>query len=94
MKIKPLGERVLLKRTKEENMLGGIIIPDASKDKSQKAEVLAIGTGRIDEYGKLVPFNLKVGDIVVIPAYGGALVKIENEEYLLLDDSSVLGVIS
>ena len=67
MKIKPLGERVLLKRIEEaEQIRGGIIIPDSAKEKSQEAEVVALGTGKKDESGKAVPFNVKKGDKVLL----------------------------
>ena len=72
MKIKPLGERVLLKRIEEDEQIrGGIIIPDSAKEKSQEAEVVALGTGKKDDNGKAVPFNVKKGDKVLLPQYGG-----------------------
>ena len=85
MKIKPLGERVLLKRIEEaEQIRGGIIIPDSAKEKSQEAEVVALGTGKKDESGKAVPFNVKKGDKVLLPQYGGTPVKIDGVEYILV----------
>ena len=74
MKIKPLGERVLLKRVEEDEQIrGGIIIPDSAKEKSQEAEVVALGTGKKDDNGKTIPFNVKKGDKVLYHAAAGAL---------------------
>jgi chaperonin GroES len=95
MKIKPLGERVLLKRIEEdEQVRGGIIIPDSAKEKSQEAEVVALGTGKKDDSGKVVPFNIKVGDKVLLPQYGGTPVKVDGAEFILIDEDSILGVIA
>jgi chaperonin GroES len=95
MKIKPLGERVLLKRIEEdEQVRGGIIIPDSAKEKSQEAEVIALGTGKKDDDGKLVPFNVKVGDKVLLPQYGGTPVKVDGVEFILIDEDSIMGVIA
>ncbi len=93
MNIKPLGERVLLKRIEEaEQVRGGIIIPDSAKEKSQEAEVIAVGTGKKDKDGKVIPFNVKKGDKVLLPSYGGTTVKIDGTEYILVDEDSILGV--
>jgi chaperonin GroES len=95
MKIKPLGERVLLKRIEEdEQVRGGIIIPDSAKEKSQEAEVVALGTGKKDENGKVIPFNVKKGDRVLLPGYGGTPVKVDGVEYILIEEDSILGVIA
>ncbi|NBB79187.1 MAG: co-chaperone GroES [Verrucomicrobia bacterium] len=95
MKIKPLGERVLLKRIEEdEQVRGGIIIPDSAKEKSQEAEVVALGTGKIGEDGKKAAFNVKVGDKVLLPQYGGTPVKVDGEEFILIEEDSILGVIA
>lgn len=95
MKIKPLGERVLLKRIEEdEQVRGGIIIPDSAKEKSQEAEVVALGTGKKDENGKAIPFNVKKGDRVLLPGYGGTPVKVDGVEYILIEEDSILGVIA
>ena len=94
MKIKPLGERVLLKRIEEaEQVRGGIIIPDSAKEKSQEAEVVALGTGKKDESGKAIPFNVKKGDKVLLPQYGGTPVKIDGVEYILVDEDNILGIV-
>lgn len=93
-KIKPLGDRVLVKHVEEsEQVRGGIIIPDSAKEKPQEAEVVAIGSGKKDENGKAQPFEVKVGDRVLISKYGGTEVKIDEEKYLLLREDDILGVI-
>ena len=94
MKIKPLGDRVLLKRVEEdEQVRGGIIIPDSAKEKSQEAEVVALGTGKKDDNGKVIPFNVKKGDKVLLPQYGGTTVKIDGIEYILVEEDSILGIV-
>ena len=94
MKIKPLGERVLLKRVEEDEQIrGGIIIPDSAKEKSQEAEVVALGTGKKDDNGKAIPFNVKKGDKVLLPQYGGPAVKIDGIEYILVEEDSILGIV-
>jgi len=94
MKLKPLGDRVILKPLKEEEKVkGGIIIPDTAKDKPQKGKVVAVGPGRLDEEGKRIPIDVKVGDSVIYSKYAGSEVKIEDEEYLILHDSDILAII-
>ena len=94
MKTKPLGERVLLKRVEEDEQIrGGIIIPDSAKEKSQEAEVVALGTGKKDDNGKAIPFNVKKGDKVLLPQYGGTTVKIDGIEYILVEEDSILGIV-
>lgn len=94
-KIKPLGDRVLVKMIDEsEQVRGGIIIPDSAKEKPQEAKVLALGTGRVDDSGKAVAFNVKVGDKVLISKYGGTEVKIDGEALTLLREDDILGVIA
>ena len=90
MKIKPLGERVLLKRIEEDEQIrGGIIIPDSAKEKSQEAEVIAIGTGKADDK----PFFVKKGDRVLMPQYGGTAVKLDGVEYTIIEEDNLLGVV-
>jgi len=94
-KIKPLGQRVLVKRLEEEEKsAGGIIIPDAAKEKPQEAEVVALGTGGKDEDGKTIEFTVKKGDKVLISKYGGTDVKLDGQDYLIISESDILGVIS
>ncbi|HBO57977.1 MAG: co-chaperone GroES [Verrucomicrobiota bacterium] len=90
MKIKPLGERVLLKRIEEDEQIrGGIIIPDSAKEKSQEAEVIAVGTGKADDK----PFFVKKGDRVLMPQYGGTAVKLDGVEYTIIEEDNLLGVV-
>ena len=95
MKIKPLGDRVLVKPAEAgEETKGGIIIPDTAKEKPQEGTVIEVGTGRLDEDGKVIPFNVKKGDRVLLPKYGGTEVKIDDEEYQIVREEDILGVIS
>jgi len=93
--IKPLGQRVLVKRIDAEAMsAGGIVLPDTAKEKPQEAEVISLGTGGKDEDGKTIEFTVKVGDKVLISKYGGTDVKIDGEEMLIVSESDILGVVS
>jgi chaperonin GroES len=92
--IKPLGDRVLVKPLEEKEISkGGIIIPDAAKEKPQEAEVLALGTGKRDDDGKLVEFTVKVGDKILVSKYGGTEVKVEGESYTIMREDDILGII-
>ncbi len=93
--IQPLGDRVLVQQVEEsEQVKGGIIIPDSAKEKPQEAKIIALGTGRRDEAGKVIPFEVKVGDLVLTSKYGGTEVNIDNEKYMLLREDDILGVIN
>ena len=94
MKIRPLGERVLIELVKEEEVSkGGIIIPDSAKEKPQEGKVIAVGTGKLDENGKVVPFNVKKGDLVLMPKYGGTEVKIDDKEFQIVREDDILAII-
>ena len=94
MKIRPLQDRVLLRRVEEEEKTaGGIIIPDTAKEKPQEAEVVAVGPGRIEE-GKHVSLEVKKGDKVLIGKYSGTEVKLDGEEHLILREEDILAVLS
>lgn len=94
MKIQPLGDRVLVEPVKEEEARkGGIIIPDTAKEKPTNGKVIAIGTGKLDDNGKKIPFNVKVGDKVLMPKYGGTEVKIDDKEYQIVREEDILGVV-
>lgn len=94
MKVKPLGERILLKRIEpEEVKKGGIIIPDTVKEKPQQAGVIAVGPGKIDENGKRIPMDVKKGDKVLFGKYAGSEVEIDGEEYLIVQQDDILGII-
>lgn len=92
--IQPLGDRVLVKQVEEkEQIKGGIIIPDAAKEKSQEAQVVALGTGKIDDNGKRGAFEVKVGDKVLIAKYGGTEVKMGDEKFTLLREEDILAIL-
>jgi chaperonin GroES len=93
--IKPIGDRVLVKHIEEkEQARGGIIIPDSAKEKPQEAEVIALGTGKKDDDGKAQPFEVKVGDRVLISKYGGTEVKLDDVKFVLVREDDILGVIA
>lgn len=95
MNIQPLGDRVLVEPLKEEaTTKGGIIIPDTAKEKPQQGKVIAVGTGKIDDNGNKVPFNVKKGDLVLMPKYGGTEVKVDGKEYQIMREEDILGVIA
>jgi chaperonin GroES len=92
--IKPLSDRVLVQPLEEkETKKGGIIIPDTAKEKPQEGQVVALGTGKRDEDGKLIEFTVKKGDKVLISKYGGTEVKIDGESYLIMREDDILGII-
>ena len=92
--IQPIGDRILVQPMEEnEQVKGWIIIPDSAKEKPQNAKVIALGTGKTDKDGKKVPFEVKVGDIVLISKYGGTEVKLDGEKFTLLREDDVLGII-
>ena len=94
-KIKPLGDRVLIRAIEEgEQVKGGIIIPDSAKEKPQEAEVVALGTGKKDDNGKVIKFSVKVGDRVIVSKYGGTEVKFDEQEYSLVREDDILGIVS
>ncbi|WP_105317788.1 co-chaperone GroES [Thermus tenuipuniceus] len=92
--IKPLGERVVVKRIEEEpKTKGGIVLPDTAKEKPQKGKVIAVGSGRILDNGQKVPLEVKEGDIVVFAKYGGTEIEIDGEEYVILSERDLLAVL-
>jgi len=92
--IKPLGDRVLVQALEEKEVKkGGIIIPDTAKEKPQEGQVVALGTGKRDEAGKLIEFTVKKGDKVLISKYGGTEVKVDGEAYLIMREDDILGII-
>jgi chaperonin GroES len=94
MKIRPLGDRILVKRIEEEEKTsGGIIIPDTAKEKPQEGKVIAIGQGRRTDDGKLLPLDVKRGDRVLFGKYAGTDVTIEGEEHLIIREDDVLGIV-
>ena len=93
-KIRPLRDRLIVKRLEdEEKTTGGIIIPDSAKEKPQAGEVIEIGNGKILEDGKVVPLEVKKGDRVLFGKYSGTEVKIDGEDFLILKEEDVLGIV-
>ena len=94
MNVKPLGDRVLVQAIEQDEVKkGGIIIPDTAKEKPQEGKVVAIGTGKRDDNGKLIPFEVKKGDRVLISKYGGTEIKVDGKDYLIMREDDILGVI-
>ena len=93
--IKPIGDRVLVQHLEEkEQVRGGIIIPDSAKEKPQEAKVIALGTGKKDDAGNTAPFEVKVGEMVLLSPYGGSEVKLDGQKYKLVREDDILGVIA
>jgi len=94
MKIRPLQDRVIVKRiAEEEKTKGGIIIPDTAKEKPQEGKVVAVGKGKMSDEGKLIPLDVKVGDRILFGKYSGSEVKVDGEEHLIMREDDILGVI-
>jgi chaperonin GroES len=94
MKIRPLQDRVIVKRVaEEEKSKGGIIIPDTAKEKPQEGKVVAVGKGKVDDSGKLRALDVKAGDRILFGKYSGTEIKLEGEEHLILREDDILGVI-
>jgi chaperonin GroES len=94
IQLRPLGDRVLIKSVeKKEELRGGLIIPDTAKEKPQEGEVMAAGKGKTGDDGKLVPMDVKVGDRILYGKYSGTEVKIEGQEYLIMHQDDILGVV-
>ncbi|MCX6356557.1 MAG: co-chaperone GroES [Candidatus Aureabacteria bacterium] len=95
MKVKPLGDRILVQRLEEDGVKkGGIIIPDTAKEKPMQAKVIEVGPGKRNEDGKLIPLEVKKGDTVLIGKYAGNEVTVNDKEYLILREEDVLAVVS
>ncbi len=94
VKIRPLGNRVLLRRLEQEEKLkGGIIMPDTAKKKQESAEVVAVGSGKKDKNGQLIPVPVQVGDVVLMDKYSGQEVTIEDEEYVIVRSDDIIAVV-
>jgi chaperonin GroES len=95
VKFIPLHDRILVQRVEEEETTrGGLVIPDTAKDKPQEGEVIAVGKGKINEEGKVRPLDLKEGDRILFGKYAGTEIKLEGEEFLIMREDEVLGVLS
>ncbi|MEM7052786.1 MAG: co-chaperone GroES [Acidobacteriota bacterium] len=94
MNIRPLHDRVVVKRLEQqEQVRGGIIIPDTAKEKPQEAEVIAVGPGKVTDEGKRSPMDVKAGDRILIGKYSGSEIKIEDEDYVILREDEILAVV-
>jgi chaperonin GroES len=94
MKIRPLHDRILVKRMEEQEVRkGGIIIPDTAKEKPQEGKVIAVGNGKVGEDGKKIPLDVKAGDRILFGKYSGNEVKIEDEEYVIMREEDVLAIL-
>jgi len=94
MKLKPLQDRILVQRVEEEaKTKGGIIIPDTAKEKPAEGKVIAVGNGKTGDDGKRIPLEIKAGDRVLFGKYSGTEVKVEGEEYLIMREDDILGII-
>jgi len=94
MKFRPLGDRVLVKRVKEEERTkGGIIIPDTAKEKPQEGKVIAVGKGKLNEDGKLIALEVKAGDKILFGKYSGNDIKLEGEDLIIMREDDVLGIL-
>lgn len=92
-KIRPLADRVVVKLVKDEKTAGGIFLPDTAQEKPQTGEVLAVGSGKKTDDGKVIPVDVKVGEKVLFAKYSGTEVKLDGEAYLLLAEKDILGVV-
>ena len=94
MKVRPLHDRIIVQRIDEgEQKVGGIIIPDTAKEKPQQGKVIAAGKGKVKDDGKVVPMDVKKGDLILFGKYGGQEIKLDGEEYMIMLEEEVLGVI-
>ena len=95
MKIRPLQDRVIVRRLEEavEKTKGGIIIPDTAKEKPQHGKIIAVGKGKLNDDGKLTPLDVKVGDKILFGKYSGSEIKIDGEEHLIMREEDILGVV-
>ena len=94
MKIRPLQDRVIIKRIEEEEKsAGGIIIPDTAKEKPQEGKVVAVGKGKVNDDGKITPLDIKVNDRILFGKYSGSEINIDGEEHLIMREDDILGVI-
>jgi chaperonin GroES len=94
MKVRPLADRILVKREEaSETVRGGIIIPDSAKEKPQEGKVVAVGPGRLDEDGKRIPMEVKKGDRILMGKYSGTEVKIDGDEHIIMREDDVLAII-
>lgn len=95
VKIRPLHDRVIVQRLEEgEQKVGGIIIPDTAKEKPQQGKVIAVGKGKVEKDGKVTPLDVKAGDTILFGKYSGQEIKMDGEEYLIMREEEILGVVT
>jgi chaperonin GroES len=95
MKVRPLHDRLVIQRLDEgEQKVGGIIIPDSAKEKPQQGKVIAAGNGKSNDEGKRIPLDVKAGDLILFGKYSGQEIKLDGEEYLIMREDEILGVIN
>jgi chaperonin GroES len=94
IKLKPIGDRILVEPAKTEEKIGRIFIPDAAKEKPQECTVVALGHGRLDSDGKRVPFEVKAGDRVLVSKYGGSEIKFNGVEYRIVQTDDIMAILS
>ncbi|MGM0440002.1 MAG: co-chaperone GroES [Chlamydiota bacterium] len=93
-KIKPLNNRVLIKRSEAPASKGGILLPDTAQEKPKEGEVIAVGPGKLDENGKVLPMTVKVGDKVIFSSFAGTEVKFDDEDFVIMSEEDILGITS
>ena len=94
MKVQPLGERILVQRIEaEEKTAGGIVVPESAKEKPKEGKIISLGTGKVNDKGEKQPFDVKEGDRILFESYAGTEVKIDGEEYLIMKEDDILGII-
>lgn len=95
VQVKPLGDRIVVKpKAKEEVTRSGIVLPETTAERPQEGTVVAVGNGKVLDSGKIIPVEVKVGDTIMFAKYAGTEVKLDNEDYLILRESDVLGIVS
>jgi chaperonin GroES len=95
MKVRPLHDRVIVERIEDtEQKIGSIIIPDSAKEKPQQGKVVAVGKGKVEKDGKVTPLDVKAGDTILFGKYSGQEIKLDGEEYLIMREEEILGVIT
>ena len=94
MKVRPLHDRVLIKRIEEQETVKGIIIPDTAKEKSQEGEVIAVGAGKMLENGSVAALEVKAGDRILFGKYSGTEIKLEDQDYLILREDEIVGILT
>ena len=93
LNIRPLGDRILVEAVEAKEQKGGVVIPDIAKEKPMECRVVALGTGKTDENGRKVPFEMKKGDLLLVAKYGGTEVNLEGKEYRIFNSEDVLAVV-